>query len=171
MDDCAVYNPQLSGGGLSDDEVRAAKFILWKGHCYVHQLFTVGQVERARAQRPGIKVIVHPECPYEVVSAADMSGSTEQILRAITDAPAGSSWAVGTETNMVGRLAQANPDKYIRVLADTPPLCITMGRIDLPHLLWALDNLAEGRIVNRVSVSEDVAADARIALERMVSIT
>lgn len=170
LDECAVYDPGVDGGGLSDEQIRAARFILWKGHCYVHQRFTVEQIESVRSDRPAIKVIVHPECPYEVVSAADMSGSTEQILRAVTDAPGDSSWAVGTETNMVHRLAANNLDKYVRVLSDTPPLCVTMARIDLPHLLWVLDSLAAGQVVNRVSVSEDVVADARVALERMVSI-
>ncbi len=171
LDDCVVYDPRADGGGLSDEQIRAAKFILWDGYCYVHQRFTVEQIERVRRERPGIRVIVHPECPCEVVSAADQSGSTEQILRAVSDAPAGSSWAVGTETNMVQRLAANNPDKYVRVLANTPPLCVTMARIDLPHVLWVLDYLADGKVVNRISVPDEVAADARIALERMVSIT
>jgi quinolinate synthase len=114
--------------------------------------------------------MVHPECPEEVVRAADSAGSTEQILRAVTDSAPGSSWAIGTEANMVRRLAANNPDKYVRVLSDAPPLCVTMGKIDLPHLLWVLDNLAEGRIVNRVTVPPDVAADARLALERMLAL-
>jgi len=170
LDDCAVYDPHLPGGGLSDADVRRATFLLWKGNCYVHQRFTVAQIERVRADRAGIRVIVHPECPYEVVQASDLSGSTEQILRAVNEAPAGSGWAVGTETNMVRRLAADNPDKFVRVLSDTPPLCLTMARIDPAHLLWVLDNLVEGRVVNRIQVAPDVAADARLALERMVSI-
>jgi len=165
-----VYEPPRPGGGRSDADVRRATIILWKGYCYGHQRFTVAQIERVRAARAGIRVIVHPECPYEVVQASDLSGSTEQILRAVTESPAGSSWAVGTETNMVRRLAADNPDKFVRVLSDMPPLCLTMARIDPAHLLWVLDNLAEGRIVNRIQVAPEVAADARLALERMVSI-
>jgi quinolinate synthase len=130
----------------------------------------VEQVRRVRRERPGINVVVHPECPYEVACEADLMGSTEQILRAVTEAPAGSSWAVGTEANMVQRLAARSPDKYIRVLADRPPLCVSMARIDPPHLLWVLDNLAHGVVVNRVSVPEGIAAEALGALERMISI-
>ena len=170
LEDCILYDPRAAGGGLADEQIRAAKFILWKGHCYVHQRFTVEQVDRVRRGRPGINVIVHPECTYEVVSAADMSGSTEQILRAVSDSPSGAGWAVGTETNMVRRLAANNPDKYVRVLSDTPPICVTMARIDLPHLLWVLDNLAAGKVVNRIAVPGDVAADASVAVGRMISI-
>ena len=170
LDDCVVYDPKAAGGGLTDSEIRRAKFILWKGHCYVHQRFTVEQVAAVRRAVPGVKVMVHPECPHPVFAAADLSGSTEQILRTVSEAAPGSKWAIGTEANMVNRLAAANPDKLVRVLADTPPLCVTMARIDLPHLLWVLEELAAGRVVNRVRVAEDVAADARLALERMVNI-
>jgi quinolinate synthase len=169
-DQCAVYDWRKDRGGLSEEQIRRVRFILWKGHCYVHQRFTVEQIHGVRRLRPGIKVMVHPECPEEVVRAADSAGSTEQILRAVTDSAPGSSWAIGTEANMVRRLAANNPDKYVRVLSDAPPLCVTMGKIDLPHLLWVLDNLAEGRIVNRVTVPPDVAADARLALERMLAL-
>ncbi len=167
--DCVMYDPAAPKGGLSDEQIRDATFILWKGHCYVHQVFSVEQIGRIRQERPGIKVIVHPECPREVVAAADLAGSTERILRAVTDSPAGSAWAVGTEANMVRRLATDNPDKFVHLLSDAAA-CTSMSRIDPPHLLWVLDNLAEGRVVNRISVPEDVAADARIALERMISI-
>jgi len=170
VEDCAVYDPRTPGGGLADEQIRAAKFILWRGHCYVHQRFSVEQIERVRRARPGIKVIVHPECTYEVVSAADMSGSTEQVLRSVGDSPSGAGWAVGTETNMVRRLAASNPDKYVRVLSDTPPICVTMARIDPPHLLWVLDSLAAGEVVNRITVPADVAAEARVAVERMIAI-
>ncbi len=169
LDDCVLYDPAAENGGLTDEQIRDATFILWNGYCYVHQVFTAEQIEHVRGERPGIKVIVHPECPREVVAAADLSGSTEQILRAVGDSPAGSSWAVGTEVHMVHRLAADNPDKYVRLLSDTPAVCTSMSRIDPPHLLWVLDNLAEGKIVNRISVPEDVAADARAALERMIS--
>jgi quinolinate synthase len=171
LGDCAVYDPRQAGGGLTDKQAREATFILWKGHCYVHQRFTVEQVRHVRAERPGIQVIVHPECPHEVVVEADQAGSTEQILRAVTESPAGSAWAVGTEMNMVRRLAADNPGKYVRVLSDTPSLCKTMARIDPPHLLWVLDRLAEGEVANRVEVPDAVAADARIAVQRMIEIT
>ncbi len=168
--DCAVYDPAQRDGGLSDEQIRQATFILWKGHCYVHQRFTVEQVRSVRSAVDGIRVIVHPECPYEVVQAADLSGSTEQILQAVSASPAGAKWAVGTETNMVRRLAANHPYKLVRTLSNTPPFCFTMARIDLPHLLWVLDNLGEGRQVNRIRVEQRLALDARAALERMIAI-
>ena len=170
LGDCVVFDPRIENGGLTDEQIRDATFVLWKGHCYVHQKFTVEQIAHVRKLDPDVTVMVHPECPHDVVVAADRSGSTEQILRAVTDAPAGTSWAIGTESNMVHRLAANNPDKEVRVLSDTPALCMTMGRVDPAHLLWVLDNLAAGEIVNRVTVPPEVAADARIAVERMISI-
>ena len=170
LHDCVLYDPQKPGGGLSDGQIRAAKFILWKGHCYVHQRFSVEQVAAVRRRMPQIKVIVHPECPHEVVAAADYAGSTEQILRAVNDSPAGAAWAVGTEAKMVHRLARNNPDKHVQTLSDSPPLCVTMAKIDLAHLLWALDNLAAGVVVNRITVPSETAADARVALERMLAL-
>jgi quinolinate synthase len=170
LSDCVLYDPSLPQGGLTREQVCAARFILWKGHCYVHQRFKPEHVEQVRRQHPGIKVMVHPECTHEVVALADCSGSTEQIIRQVTDAPAGSSWAIGTESNMVSRLARNNPGKFVRTLSDTAAICAMMHRIDLPHLLWTLDNLAEGRIVNQVSVPQDIAADARVALRRMIEI-
>jgi len=170
LDDCAVYDPAFPRGGLEADDIRRATFILWKGHCYVHQKFTVEQIQAVRAAHKGITVMVHPECPYEVVQAADRAGSTEQILRAVTEAEAGTSWAIGTEVNMVRRLAAGNPDKYVRVLSDAPPICVTMARIDPPHLLWVLDRLAAGGVVNRITVDPAVARQARVALDRMIAI-
>ena len=170
LDDCVVYDPAAQGGGLTDEQIRAATFILWKGHCYVHQRFTVQHVTEVRVACPGIRVIVHPECPYAVVQAADLSGSTEQILRAVKNSPPGTNWAVGTETNMVRRLAADHSDKFVRVLSNVPPFCRTMARIDPPHMLWVLDNLAAGRVVNRISVPPEIAADARLALERMLAV-
>ena len=170
LGDCAVYDPATPGGGLEAEDIRRAKFLLWKGHCYVHQKFTVEQIAAVRASRSGITVMVHPECPYEVVQAADLNGSTEQILHTVADADDGTSWAIGTEANMVARLAAGNPGKYVRVLSDTPSACVTMARIDPPHLLWVLDRLAAGEVVNRVSVVPAVADGARIALDRMISI-
>jgi quinolinate synthase len=170
LSDCVLYDPALPQGGLTREQVNAARFILWKGHCYVHQRFKPEHVEQARRLHPGINVMVHPECPHEVVSLADYSGSTEQIIRKVTAAPAGSSWAIGTESNLVTRLARQNPGKFVRVLSDTAAICAMMHRIDLPHLLWTLDNLAEGKIVNQVSVPNDIACDARVALRRMIEI-
>ena len=169
--DCVVYDPAKGNGGLSDEQLRAAKFILWKGHCYVHQHFSVERIRQLRREIPGVQVIVHPECPYEVVAEAGQSGSTEQILRVVNASPAGSRWAVGTEINMVRRLARANPDKRILPLSESPALCTMMDRIDLRRLLWVLDELAGGRVVNRIQVRPEVAQDARIALERMLTHT
>ena len=168
--DCVLYDPELPDGGLTREDVDRATFVLWKGHCYVHQKFRPEHVEAVRAEHEGIRVIVHPECPREVVRLADASGSTEQILRAVAAGEPGSAWAVGTESNMVNRLARRHPDRFVRVLSDAPALCAMMGRIDLPHLLWVLDHLAAGRVVNRVAVPADVAADARAALDRMLAI-
>ena len=170
VEDCAVYDPDLPHGGLTASDVDRATFILWKGHCYVHQKFTVEHVERVRREQTGIRVIVHPECPREVVALADASGSTEQIIRAVAAGQPGSKWAVGTESNLVNRLAKRHGDRFVRVLSDAPALCAMMHRIDLPHLLWVLDNLAAGDVVNRVTVEPGVAADARVALDRMIAI-
>jgi quinolinate synthase len=169
-DDCAVYDPDLPRGGLTPQAARHATFILWKGHCYVHQLFRPQHVEQARREHPDIRVIVHPECPREVVALADAAGSTEQIIRAVGAGAAGSKWAVGTESTLVNRLARRHADRLVRVLGDSPALCAMMRRTDLPHLLWVLDNLAQGRVVNRVSVPPDLAGDARRALDRMISL-
>ncbi|MCJ7543165.1 MAG: quinolinate synthase NadA [Phycisphaerae bacterium] len=168
-DACVVYDPQKPEGGLTAEEVRRATFILWNGYCYVHQLFTPQHVRAARARHKDIQVIVHPECPREVVALSQASGSTEQIIQAVTAASSGSRWAVGTESHLVNRLARRCGDKFVRILSDRPSHCLMMARIDLPHLLWTLDSLAEGRIVNRVSVPSQIAADAKIALERMIA--
>jgi len=169
-DDCAVYDPALPNGGLTAETLDAAKFILWKGHCYVHQVFAPEHVRAVRRAHGRINVIVHPECPREVAALADATGSTEQIIRAVAAGAPGSKWAIGTESNLVNRLARRHGDRLVRVLSDAPAICVQMGRIDLPHLLWVLDNLAEGKLVNRVSVARDVAADARKALQRMIDI-
>ena len=166
--DCVVYDPRKTDGGLSKEAIRKARFILWKGHCYVHQKFTVEQVDAVRVQTPGIRIIVHPECSQAVVQAADESGSTEQIIRAVSASAPLSKWAIGTEVNMVRRLAANNPDKFVRVLSDAPPLCAMMDRIDPPHLLWVLEELCHDKVVNRISVPPAIAADAKVALERML---
>jgi len=170
LDDCAVYDPSLPDGGLTADHVRRATFLLWKGHCYVHQVFTADHVREVRRGHEGVTVIVHPECPHEVVQLADAAGSTEQIIRAVAAGEPGSRWAVGTESNLVQRLARRHGDRFVRVLSHAPARCAQMARIDLPHLLWVLDNLAEGSVVNRIAVPPEVAADARVALERMIAI-
>jgi quinolinate synthase len=169
LNDCVVYDPELPNGGLSAESARA-RFILWKGYCSVHQLFSVEQVQQRRRQYPSIKVIVHPECDISVVQAADLHGSTEQIIRTIEQAPPASRWAVGTEINLVNRLACRFPDRLIVNLADHSCLCSTMYRIDPQHLCWALDNLADGNIVNRIQVPPEIARDARLAVQRMVSL-
>ncbi len=169
-DDCALYDPELPKGGLTETQVQAATFILWKGHCYVHQVFRPHHVATVRKRHPGIRVIVHPECPREVLTAADAAGSTAQIIRAVSDAPAGSSWAIGTESNLVNRLGRQNPDKTIVLLSDGPALCVQMARIDLPHLLWSLDSISAGTPVNRVTVPDRTGRYARMALKRMIDI-
>ncbi len=168
--DCAVYDPKLPNGGLSPQQMQRATFLLWKGHCYVHQKFRPEHVHAVRKRHEGIRVIVHPECPYEVVQLADASGSTEQIIRAVAAGRPGSQWAVGTESHLVNRLAKRHPDRFVRVLSDITSICVQMQRIDLPHLAWVLDNLADGNIVNQVSVDAKTAADARVALQRMIDI-
>jgi quinolinate synthase len=170
LDDCVVYNPNRPLGGLTLDQLRNAKVILWKGHCSVHGRFTPDCVDDVRAKVPGITVIVHPECSYEVVEKADMVGSTEKIIAAIESAPAGSAWAIGTELNLVKRLALAHPDKEIVYLDKTICFCSTMNRIDLPHLVWSLEQLAAGNLVNQITVDSDTARWAAVALDRMLAL-
>ncbi|MEY3075922.1 MAG: hypothetical protein RLZZ131_48 [Actinomycetota bacterium] len=170
LDDCVIWNPWKDRGGLTDQEIRGAKVILWRGHCSVHGRFTAKNVADMRSQIPGIQILVHPECQYEVVSQADHVGSTEQIIKTIAEAPLGSSWAIGTELNLVRRLARENPGKNIHFLDKTICYCSTMNRIDLPHLVWALETLANGRIVNQIKVDPVTAKFSRVALERMLAL-
>ena len=173
LEDTAVWDytlPYGSLGGNTLEQLERAKVILWKGHCSVHRRFSVAQIEKARREHPGINVIVHPECTMEVVQAADMDGSTEVITRTITEAPAGSKWAVGTEINLVSRLARENPDKLIFSLDPVVCPCATMYRIHPAYLAWTLDELAAGRVVNQVTVDEETAKYARVALERMLAV-
>ncbi|MFG1846254.1 quinolinate synthase NadA [Micromonospora carbonacea] len=170
LDDCVLYDPHKPGGGLTPEQLRDAKMILWRGHCSVHGRFTLDSVEDVRARVPGVNVLVHPECRHEVVTAADHVGSTEYIIRAIEAAPAGSAWAVGTELNLVRRLALAHPDKQIMFLDKAVCYCSTMNRIDLPHLVWALEELVAGRVVNQITVDADTAHHARVALDRMLAL-
>jgi len=169
LESMVVYDPHADDGGLTDQQVRDAKFILWKGHCSVHQLFTEQHCDQIRASDPDGKIIVHPECQWEVVQKSDLAGSTEYIIKTLAEAPIGSSWAVGTEINLVNRLANLYAGKKkVRSLAGLQCLCTTMYRIDMPHLLWTLDELAAGRIVNQIKVDGTTKHDARIALQRML---
>ncbi len=170
LSDCVLYDPHKPGGGLTPEQLRDAKMILWRGHCSVHGRFTLDCVHEVRARIPGVNVLVHPECRHEVVTAADYVGSTEYIIKTLDAAPAGSAWAVGTELNLVRRLANAHPDKRITFLERTVCYCSTMNRIDLPHLVWALEELVAGRVVNEITVDERTAAAARSALDQMLAL-
>ncbi|WP_218566312.1 quinolinate synthase NadA [Vallicoccus soli] len=170
LDDCVVWDPHKPHGGLAPEQLRAAKVVLWRGHCSVHGRFSAQNVADVRERVPGVTVLVHPECRHEVVTAADLVGSTEFIIKALDEAPSGSAFAVGTELNLVSRLAQAHPDKQVVFLDRTVCYCSTMNRIDLPHLVWALESLVEGRVPNRIVVDEDTAHWARVALERMLAL-
>ncbi|GAA5214726.1 quinolinate synthase NadA [Streptomyces thinghirensis] len=172
LEDCVLYNPHKPNGGLTPEELRAAKMILWRGHCSVHGRFSLDSVNDVRERIPGVNVLVHPECRHEVVAAADYVGSTEYIIKALEAAPAGSKWAIGTELNLVRRLANrfAAEDKEIVFLDKTVCFCSTMNRIDLPHLVWALESLAEGNLVNRIEVDKETEAFAKLALERMLAL-
>jgi quinolinate synthase len=170
LDEMLVWDPNKPLGGHTPDALRAARLILWKGHCSVHTRFSVEQIESARERYPDVNIIVHPECTKEVVDAADSSGSTEFILNAIRDAAPGTVWGVGTEISMVNRLAAQNPEKTIFCLDPVVCPCSTMYRIHPAYLLWVLDALNEGVVVNRISVEDMTRANARIALDRMLSV-
>lgn len=170
LSDCVLWNPWKPMGGLSAAQLRAAKVILWRGHCSVHGRFTVDAVNEVRDRLPGVKVLVHPECQYEVVSIADVVGSTEAIIRTVEQSPSGSKWAIGTELNLVSRLAKTHPDKEIVFLDKTVCYCSTMNRIDLPHLVWAMESLVAGHEVNQIRVAPDVARFSKLALERMLAL-
>ena len=165
-----VWDSKTDPGPDAAERFSAAPLILWRGFCQVHTRFTPEQVAAVRARYPGIKVIVHPECPRAVVEAADQSGSTEGILRAVSQSPPGSAWAVGTEQNLVARLAAQHPDKTVVPLMQGGSVCPTMALIDLAHLHWVLDNLLAGRVVNQVRVPPEVAEQARVALNRMLEL-
>jgi quinolinate synthase len=170
LDDCVLYDPHKPNGGLTDQQLRDARMILWRGHCSVHGRFTLDSVREVRERVPGVNVLVHPECRHEVVRAADQVGSTEYIIKALDEAPAGSAWAVGTELNLVRRMALAHPDKQIMFLDRTVCYCSTMNRIDLPHLVWALEELVAGRVPNQITVDPDTAHHARVALDQMLAL-
>jgi quinolinate synthase len=170
LDNMIVWDPDQEFGGNSPEVIRSARVILWKGYCSVHQRFTPQHVERVRRDHPGIRVMVHPECRFEVAQAADQIGSTEGIIKAVTAAPPGSQWAIGTEIHLVNRLDKDLSDRKVMSLDPSVCVCTTMFRITPTHLLWALDNLAAGNIVNRISVDERTRHYARVALDRMLSL-
>jgi quinolinate synthase len=170
LDDCVVYDPWKPGGGLTREQLQRARMVLWRGHCSVHGRFSAEAVDAYRARIPGVNVLVHPECRHEVVTRADVVGSTELIIRTLERAEPGSAWVVGTELNLVKRLAAQHPDKQVHFLDRDVCYCSTMNRIDLPHLVWALESLADGRVVNRVVVDEETAHWARVGLDRMLAL-
>jgi quinolinate synthase len=171
LDDMRVWNPRLDTGGLDEADLKSTTFLLWKGHCSVHQRFRPEHVAAFRAEHPAGIVVVHPECAHEVCDIADQVGSTDFIIRAVERAPAGSVIGVGTEIHLVNRLDDETPDKTVVSLDPLICPCSTMFRIDGPHLAWVLENLVEGRVVNRITVDDDTAEWARVALDRMLAIT
>jgi quinolinate synthase len=172
LDRMVVWDPNEIWGGLEPDTVNRARIILWKGHCSVHTRFTVRQIENIRAQHPGVRVIVHPEVPLEVVQAADDSGSTEYIIKTVSASPPGSIWAVGTEIHLVNRIArQLQPDRTVLSLDQFGCLCSTMFRVSPNHLLWTLEGLVDGRVHNRIVVAEHQKHWTKVALDRMLAIS
>lgn len=171
LEDCVIWNPWKPNGGLTDDEIKNAKVLLWRGHCSVHGRFSMDSVNEVRERIPGVKVIVHPECQYEVVSNADVVGSTQKIIKIVSESAPGSAWAVGTELNLVSRLAKDNPDKTVVFLDKSVCYCSTMNRIDLPHLVWVMESLVAENIVNQITVDPETAKYSKIALEQMLSLS
>ena len=170
LDDCVLWNPWKPMGGLTEDQIKNATVILWRGHCSVHGRFTRDSVNEVRARIPGVNVIVHPECTHDVVTAADVVGSTEKIIQTVSQSAPGSKWAVGTELNLVSRLAANNPDKEVVFLDKAVCYCSTMNRIDLPHLVWTMESVLAGHIVNHIKVDERVARFSKLALDQMLAL-
>lgn len=170
LEDCVLWNPWKPMGGLTEDQIKTASVILWRGHCSVHGRFTRDSVNEVRARISGVKVIVHPECTHDVVTAADVVGSTEKIIQTVSQSAPGSKWAVGTELNLVSRLAANNPDKEVVFLDKAVCYCSTMNRIDLPHLVWAMESVLSGHIVNHIKVDERVARFSKLALDQMLAL-
>ncbi len=170
LDDCVLWNPWKPNGGLTNEQLLDAKVILWRGHCSVHGRFSLENIRDVRERVPGVNVLVHPECQHEVVSHADVVGSTEFIIQTIEQSAPGSKWAIGTELNLVQRLANRFNDREILFLDKTVCYCSTMNRIDLPHLVWAMETLISGRIVNQISVDPTIAHYSRVALDRMLAL-
>jgi quinolinate synthase len=171
LDDMRVWNPRFELGGLTEADCKEATFLLWRGHCSIHQRFRPEQVDSFRAEHPDGLVVIHPESPHETCLLADAVGSTDFIIRFVEDAPAGSTIAIGTELHLVNRLAQDHPDKTVVSLDPLICPCSTMNRIDLPHLAWVLEELVEGRVPNQITVDAQTAAEAKVALQRMLDIT
>jgi quinolinate synthase len=170
LDEMVLWNWRRPDGGLTKEQIERAKVILWQGHCSTHQRFSVEQIEKARRDYPGINVIVHPECKWEVVQAADQSGSTERIIKAVSEAPAGTAWAVGTEINLVNRLAHNNPDKTVFCLDPVVCPCSTMYRIHPAYLTWVLEGLVAGHVINEIRVDDETRKWSLVALERMLAL-
>ena len=170
LDDCVVWDPLLPGGGLSTQELESARMILWKGHCSVHGRFTVDVIDELRSKHEDITILVHPECTHEVVLKADLVGSTEFIIKTIEAAAPGTTWAIGTELNLVQRLADAHPDKNIVFLDRNVCYCSTMNRIDLPHFVWVMESLVAGQVVNQIKVDHETERHALVALQRMLDL-
>ena len=170
LEDCVLWNPWKPMGGLTEGQIKKASVILWRGHCSVHGRFTRDSVNEVRARISGVNVIVHPECTHDVVTAADVVGSTEKIIQTVSQSAPGSKWAVGTELNLVSRLAANNPDKEVVFLDKAVCYCSTMNRIDLPHLVWAMESVLSGHIVNHIKVDERVAHFSKIALDQMLAL-
>lgn len=170
LDEMVVWDPWALNGGTTPEQLQRAKVILWKGHCSVHGRFTVEQIQKARAEYPGIRVVVHPECPQDVVDAADEFGSTEKIIQIVEAAPSGTRFAIGTEINLVNRLAREHPDKPIFCLDPVVCPCSTMYRIHPAYLRWVLDNLLDGRVKNEIIVPEQIKHWAHVALDRMLAL-
>ena len=170
LEQMAVWNPREEMGGLTEEQIRNARVILWKGHCSVHQRFLPQHVEQVRAKHPGIRVISHPECRWEVCELSDEIGSTETIIRRVSESEPGSRWAVGTEIHLIRRLAKENPDRLVITLDDCVCMCSTMYRISPQHLCWTLESLVAGQVVNRITVDPETKHWARVALDRMLGI-
>jgi quinolinate synthase len=171
LDEMPVWDPhQLELGGNSEGALHKSKVILWKGHCSVHQMFRPEHVNLLREKHPGIKILVHPECPMEVFELADLSGSTSKIIKTVEAAPPGTKWAIGTELHLVNRLKQQHPEQEVHFLSPVVCMCATMYRIDLAHLCWSLENLAAGTPVNTIEVDPDIAHWSLVALERMLEV-
>ena len=171
LDDMALWNPRFELGGLTEAEAKEATFLLWKGHCSIHQRFSAEQVAEFRAEHPDGLVVIHPEAPHDAILAADEVGSTDFIIKTVEAAAPGTTIAIGTEIHLVNRLAEEHPDKTIVSLDPLICPCSTMNRIDLPHLAWVVENLVEGRVLNEIRVADSTAMDARLALKRMIDIT
>ena len=170
LEDCVLWNPWKPNGGLTDEQILGAKMILWRGHCSVHGRFSTKNIDDMRQAVPGVNILVHPECQHEVVLGSDFVGSTEFIINTIEASAPGTKWAIGTELNLVQRLANTYTDREIHFLDKTVCYCSTMNRIDLPHLVFAMESLVNGRLINQIKVDTEVAFHAKVALERMLAL-